>query len=798
MFSSRDGDAAVMPSLLEDDTNIQSDNAEPVWSAAQSSLLSQLADLADNPPLRAATAPPPRLNDASFGQHLDIRLDEDYERFYQAQLASGNINVPPPLGDRTLYSDLVPGFDSSELEGILGPDVEGGGRRERGGERKASVSILQSLSQMNLAGDGAGGHEGRLSGRASPAIGNSHSYPNLSGLGVGGVQQQQQQQPAVPPGLHAQYDHGGQYDQGRQYGNTSARHSSHTNQGAPGYYPGNDPQYQAAYQAAYQALLSQHQLMQAQQMNPMMSQGPYGNAMHQSMHGVPQHLQAAMFQAMAAQQMGHMVNPGMASGMAPGMAPGMNGMQGMPSHHAQAAAAAAAAVSMMSSQHQHQGHNHSRSHIHANGHNPSQGSGRGMAPSTASASHARHAQSTANGGLNGHLARRNSRSSGRLSSMRHQNGNGSRNASSGRLNDLGRENSRSLSGSGVSDDDGPTVAFLASSSAANLPETYEKLTELKGKVADAARDQAGCRFLQRKFDEGGPASIEVVFSEIIDDILELMMDPFGNYLIQKMLDRCSEEQRLQVLQATSKDAGLISASLNTHGTRAVQKLVETLATREQTQLVVESLSPGVVKLIRDLNGNHVIQRCLQRLNPTEAQFIYDAASENCLDIATHRHGCCVLQRCIDHSTAAQRKRIITNVSVHALPLSQDPFGNYVVKYILELGQTEPSSMIMQHLKGHYASLAIQKFSSNVVEKCLKLGGSGLNEAREEVVKELMVATNLSQLLQDPYANYVMQSALTVSTGQVHSDLVEAIRPHLPTLRASNHGKRILARIQGSS
>ncbi len=25
-----------------------------------------------------------------------------------------------------------------------------------------------------------------------------------------------------------------------------------------------------------------------------------------------------------------------------------------------------------------------------------------------------------------------------------------------------------------------------------------------------------------------------------------MMDPFGNYLIQKLLDRCSEEQRLQV------------------------------------------------------------------------------------------------------------------------------------------------------------------------------------------------------------------------------------------------------------
>lgn len=368
------------------------------------------------------------------------------------------------------------------------------------------------------------------------------------------------------------------------------------------------------------------------------------------------------------------------------------------------------------------------------------------------------------------------------------------NASNGRLNELGREGSRPLGGSGASDDDLSGHGNSHGSGGSK----YEKLSDLKGRVSEAAKDQAGCRFLQKKFDEGGPASIEVVFSEILADILDLMMDPFGNYLIQKLLDRCSEEQRLEVLKASSKDGGLISASLNTHGTRAVQKLIETLTTREQTQLVVESLSPGVVKLIRDLNGNHVIQRCLQRLNPTEAQFIYDAASENCLDIATHRHGCCVLQRCIDHSTATQRRLIISKVSVHSLPLSQDPFGNYVVQYILELGQTESSTLVMRHLKGNYADLAVQKFASNVVEKCLKLGGSGLNEAREEVVKELMVAPNLSQLLQDPYANYVMQSALSVSSGQVHSDLVEAIRPHLPVLRASSHGKRILAKIQSTS
>lgn len=75
---------------------------------------------------------------------------------------------------------------------------------------------------------------------------------------------------------------------------------------------------------------------------------------------------------------------------------------------------------------------------------------------------------------------------------------------------------------------------------------YQTLEEIKGQVMQVAQDQNGCRFLQKKFDEGGPAAVGLVLPEILDHLIELMMDPFGNYLIQKLLDRCSEEQRLQV------------------------------------------------------------------------------------------------------------------------------------------------------------------------------------------------------------------------------------------------------------
>lgn len=49
-------------------------------------------------------------------------------------------------------------------------------------------------------------------------------------------------------------------------------------------------------------------------------------------------------------------------------------------------------------------------------------------------------------------------------------------------------------------------------------------------------------------------------------------------------------------------------------TRVVQKLIETLRTRHEILLVTEALEPGFLPLIKDLNGNHVIQRCLQCLS----------------------------------------------------------------------------------------------------------------------------------------------------------------------------------------
>ncbi|KAH0453357.1 hypothetical protein IEQ34_017681 [Dendrobium chrysotoxum] len=314
----------------------------------------------------------------------------------------------------------------------------------------------------------------------------------------------------------------------------------------------------------------------------------------------------------------------------------------------------------------------------------------------------------------------------------------------------------------------------------------------KDTIYHLAKDQHGCRFLQKKFEERKAEAIHTIFYGVIDHVVELMENPFGNYLMQKLLEICSTEQRMMIiLKLTEHPSELIRISLNTHGTRSVQKLIETLKTRQEILLVTSALRPGFLQLIKDLNGNHVVQKCLVYLKAEDNKFIFDAATKHCVDIATHRHGCCVLQCCISHSIGEYSPKLVLEISSNGLLLARDAFGNYVVQYILDLHNQSANAILLSQFKGNYVELSMQKFSSNVVEKCLKV----LDEdERAKIIAELLHTETFEQLLQDPYANYVIQSALCTTKGSpLHASLVHAIRPFAAKLKTNPYCRRIFSR-----
>ncbi|XP_042516681.1 uncharacterized protein LOC122090970 [Macadamia integrifolia] len=334
------------------------------------------------------------------------------------------------------------------------------------------------------------------------------------------------------------------------------------------------------------------------------------------------------------------------------------------------------------------------------------------------------------------------------------------------------------------------TADIGNNNLTPLTQRYNSMDEVTGRIYLMAKDQHGCRFLQRKFAEGTIEDVEKIFVEIIGHIVELMTDPFGNYLVQKLLEVCDDDQRRQIIHAiTRKPGDLVRISCDMHGTRAVQKIIETIKTPEQFSMIVSSLKSGIVLLIKDMNGNHVAQRCLQYLMPEYSEFLFKAAISHCVELATDRHGCCVLQKCLGLSDGEHRRHLICEITSNAPVLAQDPFGNYVVQFVFELRIRWATIDLLDQLEGNYGYLSMQKYSSNVVEKCLKYAGE---ERCPRIIKELINNSRLDQILLDPYGNYVIQAALNQSKGALHAALVEAIKPFVPALRTSPYGKKVLS------
>ena len=86
-----------------------------------------------------------------------------------------------------------------------------------------------------------------------------------------------------------------------------------------------------------------------------------------------------------------------------------------------------------------------------------------------------------------------------------------------------------------------------------------------------------------------------------------------------MFEYCSNEQKASIVDQTAPQ--VVDISLNMHGTRAVQKMIEFVTDQEQISILIDALSANVVFLIKDLNGNHVIQKCLNKLSHENNQVL---------------------------------------------------------------------------------------------------------------------------------------------------------------------------------
>ncbi|KAF8334308.1 armadillo-type protein [Cantharellus anzutake] len=321
------------------------------------------------------------------------------------------------------------------------------------------------------------------------------------------------------------------------------------------------------------------------------------------------------------------------------------------------------------------------------------------------------------------------------------------------------------------------------------------LKDVKGHIVEFSMDQQGSRFIQTALDASSAEERRVVFDEIHPKhTLNLITDIYGNYVVQKFIERGTPTQKNLVVGAM--ETKIAKLSTQTYGCRVVQKAIECVATEQQDQFIRE-LNGFIIPITKDSHGNHVIQKLIERVDPERFPFL-ETFRLHAFELASHPYGCRVLQRCFEFLSCISRAPLSEQLVRHAPELATDQFGNYVIQFVLETGDPGERAAIISRMKGRTIELSKHKFASNVVETALRKASSS---DRQDIIAEIMTATPdgdspITAMVRDAYANYVLQTALKTAGDRQKKFLVEAVRFSLvATRRFTNQYSKNLTAIE---
>ena len=306
------------------------------------------------------------------------------------------------------------------------------------------------------------------------------------------------------------------------------------------------------------------------------------------------------------------------------------------------------------------------------------------------------------------------------------------------------------------------------------------------------KDQKGSKYIQKKIEEK-TTELNKLYEQMKNHLHEIMTDQYGNYVIQKFVEFCDKKLISNMFSKISNT--LYDISINNYGTRPLQKMIENLSmnmTPQDISILLGMTKGNVLELIKDINGNRVIQSIIQNIKNKELLSpLYKEMNENINEILKTKSGCCVFSKVILNIAENDLNLIFDNIINNFAIFINDEFGNISLKRLIKLNNENYNSKIFPCIKDSIIVFSCQKFSSNVIEACIDNNTSLKKKTIEKLIENDGM---ISKLILDQYGNYIVQKALQLSEQKEFDIIIDIIKKNEKKLKQSQYGKVIYEKL----
>ncbi|KAI9347982.1 armadillo-type protein [Zopfochytrium polystomum] len=318
-----------------------------------------------------------------------------------------------------------------------------------------------------------------------------------------------------------------------------------------------------------------------------------------------------------------------------------------------------------------------------------------------------------------------------------------------------------------------------------------------------ANDQQASLNLQDVLKTGPVEAKTAVIDATFPHALSLIRNRFGNFLMQKCLEFGSRDQVRHL--ANIMIGHIYGLSCDRFGCHVVQKALDVCEDDVKVEIINE-LFRAIPETITHRFACHVWQRvfetkwtqCGVNYRPRIAHRVEAALRSQWHLVANDENGSLVVQCIFENCTETEKSAIGREVLAHTVDIAKGQWGNWVIQHLLEHGSPADKSHILKIVARNVHAMSVDQFASKVVEKGLKTCPKrDLYEIVDMVISPSRDngRPSILDMMNNQYANYVVQHILTLSDPHQRDACARLIAPHLPILRGSKYGQRVAAIVE---
>ncbi|KAI1194974.1 armadillo-type protein [Nemania serpens] len=309
-----------------------------------------------------------------------------------------------------------------------------------------------------------------------------------------------------------------------------------------------------------------------------------------------------------------------------------------------------------------------------------------------------------------------------------------------------------------------------------------------------SNDQQASIFLQQKLKVGTPDQKYEIVEAIVAQAYPLMVNRFGNFLVQRCFEHGTPEQVIKIAEAIR--GCTLTLSMDPFGCHVVQKAFDSVP-EDYKAIMVHELLRRIPETVIHRYACHVWQKLFElrwtKSPPQIMKYVNEALRGMWHEVALGETGSLVVQNIFENCLEEDKRPCIEEVLSNIDIVAHGQFGNWCIQHICEHGAPADRSRAIDHVIRYAAEYSMDQYASKVVEKCLKIGGPDfLARYLDRVCEGRMDRPRipLIDIASDQYGNYLIQWILQHANPQ-HKEIVAAhIRKHMVSLRGSKFGSRV--------